>query len=159
MPCQGCPDEPAAPAVPPAAPCEGCPEYMTPGDGSRGVAVIVYTGGPAWAPFANVVRALSPDRSGVVTKWSRPTVHKHGEIEYQQNEAEPPEIEGYERDASNPRLLRPIWPRCGWRVLRVWREDTGAVSISAGCLLPASGVPAYEALKLAQCQNCSKRAT
>lgn len=157
MPCEGCPETP--PIIPPAEPCKDCPDYMPPRDGSRGVAVIIYTGGPAYAPFANVIRALAPDRQGIITKWSRPTIHPKGEIEYQQNEAEPPEIEGYQRDASNPRLLRPIWPHCVWRTLRVWREDTGAVAISAGCLTPVSGVPAHESLKLTRCQNCTIRAT
>jgi len=164
MPCEGCPDDAQAiqpvpsPVPPPAAPCEGCPEYLSARDGTRGAAIIVYTGGPpAYAAFANVIRALPPDVDGVVTKWSRPTVHPKGEIEYQQNEAEPPGIEGYERDASNSRLLRPIWPPCVWRMLHVWREDTGAVSISAGCLTPASGVQVHESLRLNQCATCTAR--
>ena len=140
-------------------PCDDCPEHILPRDDSRGMATIVYTGGPSYATFASVILALTPDRDGVVTKWSRPTIHPTGEIEYQQNEAEPPEIEGYKRDASNHRLLRPIWPHCVWRMLRVWREDTGAVTISAGCLTPASGVPAHESLRLNQCQECPHRAT
>lgn len=140
-------------------PCDGCPEHVPPKDGSREGGTIVYTGGPRYAPFACVALALAPDKEGVVTKWSRPTVHQTGEIEYQQNEAEPPRIEGYKPDASNPRLLRPVWPHCVWRVLRVWREDTGAVSISAGCLTPASNVPIHESLKLSQCEGCSARAT
>lgn len=171
MPCKGCPDSQMSPPTPPptpiqqsttnqtpAAPCQDCPDHVPPRDGTRPVSVIVYTGGPAYAPFANVDRGIMPDQEGIVTKWSRPHIHPRGEIEYQQNEAEPPRIEGYEPDASNSRLLCPIWPHCVWRILRVWREDTGAISISAGCLTPASGVQAYESLKLSTCQNCAVRA-
>lgn len=140
-------------------PCDGCPEYISPRDGSRAIAIVAYTGGPTYAPFASVIQALSPDREGVVTKWSLPAVHPKGEIEYKQEEAEPPEIEGYKRDPSNPRLLCPKWPHCVWRMLRVWREDTGAISISAGCLTPASNVLAHESLKLAQCKECGARAS
>lgn len=134
-------------------PCEGCPEYAAP-DNPLGTSIIIYTGGPPHALFANVIRALADDQKETVTKWSKPTVHPDGTIEYQQNEAEPPEIEGYQRDASNPRLLRPIWPHCAWRSLRVWRTDDGSVKIAAGCLTPASEIPAYETLTLAQCKKC-----
>jgi len=138
-------------------PCEGCPDHVPPKDGSREGGTIVYTGGPKYAPFACVALALSPDKEGIVTKWSRPTVHRMGEIEYQQSEAEPPEIEGYERDTSNPRLLRPVWPHCVWRSLRVWRQDTGAVSISAGCLNVLAGIKPQDTLSLKQCNDCPHR--
>ncbi len=140
-------------AKPGARPCKGCPEHAAP-DNPLGTSFIVYTGGPPHAPFANVIQALSNDQEGIVTKWSKPTVHPDGAIEYQQNEAKPPEIEGYQRDASNPRLLRPIWPHCAWRSLRVWRADDGSVKIAAVCLTPASEIPAYETLALAQCKKC-----
>jgi len=138
-------------------PCQGCPDFTPSRDDSRPIAVIVYTGGPEYALFANVIRVLAPDKEGVVTKWSCPSVYPAGELQYKQNEAEPPSIEGYQRDTSNPWLLRPIWPPCAWRMLRVWREDTGAVSISAGCLCPASNTQPYESLALSQCQNCAQR--
>lgn len=134
-------------------PCDGCPEHAAP-DNPHGTATIVYTGGPPHALFANVGRVLSNDENGVVTKWSKPEVHPEGEIEYQQKEAEPPGIEGYQRDTSNPRLLRPIWPHCNWRCLHVWRTDDGQVRITAGCLTPASNIPPYETLTLAQCRGC-----
>lgn len=134
-------------------PCEECPE-QAPSDDPKGTALIIYTGGPSYAPFANVARALSEDNDGIVTKWSKPEVHPKGEIEYQQNEAEPPEIEGYQRDASNPRLLRPIWPHCNWRCLHVWRIDDGQVRITASCLTPSSNIPPYETLSLTQCRKC-----
>lgn len=137
--------------------CKDCPDFIPPQNNSRRVAVIVYTGGPPYALFANVIRTLSADLDGVITKWSRPTVHPDGGIEYKQNEAKPPEIEGYQRDAVNFWLLRPIWPHCVWRMLRVWREDTGAVIISAGCNLPNSGAPPDESLRLTHCQNCPHR--
>jgi len=134
-------------------PCDGCPEHAAP-DNPQGTALIVYTGGPSYAPFARVATAMAEDDPAVVTKWSKPKVHPQGEIEYQQNEAKPPGIEGYQRDASNPQLLRPIWPHCNWRCLHVWRADDGQVRLTAGCLTPASNIPPYETLSLAQCQKC-----
>jgi len=134
-------------------PCEGCPEHAAPDD-PQGTSFIVYTGGPPHAIFASVAVAIPDDQPGIVTKWSKPTIHPDGTIEYQQNEAEPPKIEGYERDASNPQLLRPIWSNCNWRALRVWRTDTGAIKIVACCLTPSSGLKAHEALTLAHCNNC-----
>ena len=134
-------------------PCDGCPEHAAP-DNPQGTALIVYTGGPPHALFATVAVALSNDDPAVVTKWSKPKIHLKGEIEYQQNEAEPPEIEGYQRDASNPRLLRPVWPHCNWRCLHVWRADDGQVRLTASCLTPSSNIPPYEVLSLAQCQKC-----
>jgi len=134
-------------------PCHNCPEHSAP-DNPQGTTLIVYTGGPSYALFANVIRALTEDNSEIVTKWSKPKIHPKGEIEYQQDEAEPPEIDGYQRDTSNPRLLRPIWPHCNWRYIRVWRADDGSVKITAGCLTPASNIPPYEALTLTQCKAC-----
>lgn len=132
-------------------PCDGCPEYAS---NPQGTATIVHAGGPAYRIFANVIHVLSEDDKKIITKWGKPKIHPKGEIEYQQNEAEPPEIEGYQRDASNSRLLRPIWPHCNWRCLHVWRIDDGQVKIVAGCLTPASNLPSSKTLSLAFCQNC-----
>lgn len=137
-------------------PCEGCPEQV-PLNNPKGVAVIVYTGGPLYAPFTCVAQALADDNPEFITKWSKPSIHKRGAIEYQQNETEPPEIEGYQRDASNPQLLCPIWPHCVWRSLCVWRADDGSVKIAGRCLIRASETNGQTDLTLAQCEKCPQR--
>lgn len=139
-------------------PCDGCPEHAPPDD-PKGTAYLVYTGGPPQAIFVMVGRALPQDDPAIVRKWSRPTVEEDGSIVYKQEESEPSEIEGYERDPSNPKRLRPIWPHCVWRALRVWRTDSGEARVIACCLTPASGLKAHEAVKLSQCKNCPHKIT
>jgi hypothetical protein len=136
-------------------PCEDCPGVNLANPHS--VATIVYTGGPPQAIFALVERGIGPDNPTIITKWSRPTVHNNGTVEYKQDEAEPPEIEGYKRDASNPKLLRPVWPHCIWRCLRTWRGDAGDVKIIAICLTPFSGFKVHEILTVTHCTNCVQR--
>lgn len=137
--------------------CNGCPEHA-PSD-SPGEGLIVYTGGPTYAPFACVELAIPPDQEGVITKWSRPTIHDDGAIEYKRSEAEPPEIVGYQKDANNPWLLRPIWSHCVWRAYRVWRTDDGHIKLVAMCITPDSGIAPYVTLTPEKCRYCKARAT
>lgn len=139
-------------------PCEGCPPEST-AIHPIGVTSIIYTGGPPQAVFALVDRGIAADDPTMITKWSRPTVHPDGSLEYKHDETEPPDIEGYKRDDSNSRLLHPVWPHCVWRMLHVWCEDTGNVKIVALCLTPISGFKAYEHLALQQCTDCKCRAS
>jgi hypothetical protein len=139
-------------------PCEGCPPEPN-AINPREVANIIYTGGPPHAIFALVNHGIAADDPTMITKWSRPIVHSDGSLEYKPNETEPPELEGYRQDASNPRLLHPVWPHCVWRMLRVWREDTGNAKITAVCLTPQSGFKAHEHLTVKQCTDCKCRAT
>jgi hypothetical protein len=136
--------------------CDDCPEYIVAAE-TTGVAILVYSGGPPTAIFESVKFALARDDPKVIRKWSKPTVHKDGSIEYTQNEAEPPEIEGYSRDPNNPRRLKPCWPPCAWRILRVWRADNGSVKITCGCVNPTSGHKPHEDVTLENCKTCARR--
>jgi hypothetical protein len=139
-------------------PCEGCPEHAPP-DNPQGTAILVHTGGPPETIFKAVQHVLAKDMPTVIRKWSTPTVESDGALVYKQDESDPPEIEGYKRDPTNPKRLRPIWPHCVWRAFRVWRDDTGCVRIVATCLTPLSGLKAHEATTLKYCKHCAHRST
>lgn len=136
--------------------CDNCPDYIKAGE-TRGIAYIVFGGG-TWDNYYRLVeQALTRDQPEILTKWSCPRVERSGAIVYAENETEPPEIEGYQRDPSNPRRLIPYWPTCNFRCLRVWRADDGSVAISAGCLNVKSDFKPMQTLSLADCLSCAVR--
>jgi len=62
-----------------------------------------------------------------------PKVHEDGSIEYEKADAQPPEISGYQRDAENPFLFRPLWPACRKGMYGLKANLDGAVDVNVVC--------------------------
>ena len=70
----------------------------------------------------------------------------------------PPVPEGYEADKGEPYVLKPVWPSCSHRMLRVqMNNDSGLLSVEGVCMDPRSGKKGHETLTVAHCQQCSVR--
>ena len=133
--------------------CENCPEAQAAGQ-QPGYAHIIYTGGPAHVQYV-VMRQLIPPRDpNIVTKYGWPSIRNDGGIEYSDGEM-PPTPEGFE--AVGPRLFRPLWPFCPYKILRARLQDTGLLEVEAICCHPPSGKMHLKALALTDCQNCPVR--
>jgi hypothetical protein len=129
--------------------CEGCPELH-----SDGAHYIVYAGGPEHAPFA-AMRALPKPTVDIIRRFSYPTIHKDGRIEYPEDGPTPPIPEGYQ--ALTPWVLKPIWVFCSFRLYQVRLHDEGYLEIIGKCANPASGIRGNESPTNAFCQTCPKR--
>ena len=69
----------------------------------------------------------------------------------------PPVPEGYAATI-DPHVLKPVWPSCARRLLKVQMQmDTGLLEIDGVCCNPASGKTGRHLLTLADCQQCSVR--
>jgi hypothetical protein len=134
--------------------CAKCPD-MTILDNPRGIGCVVYTGGPPDAPFQAVGRAIPAD-DGLSRKYARPQVTKEGLIQYDPMGPEPPIPEGY-APSTDPWTLRPIWPSCVFRSLRVSLHEDGHLQIEGQCLNPASGKRGYETVTAGFCEGCETR--
>ena len=88
-------------------PCDDCPgeelAMPRPARGARNY--IVYTG-EDYAAFYRLAASAIPEGE---LRHGRPVALSDGSLEYP---TEPDDIHGYERDAENPRRLRPAWPEC-----------------------------------------------
>jgi hypothetical protein len=77
-------------------------------------------------PLAESLRRSLPENSAV-------TVHDDGSIEYRATDKPPTDINGYERDADNPLLFRPLWPVCMKRLCGV-NQNKGSVQVQMICV-------------------------
>ena len=69
----------------------------------------------------------------------------------------PPVPEGYAATI-DPHVLKPVWPSCARRMLKVQMQmDTGLLQIDGVCCNPASGKTGRDLLTLAHCQQCLVR--
>jgi len=128
--------------------CEGCPELH-----SDGIHYIVYTGGPAHAPFA-AMRALPKPDKDVIRRFTYPTIHADGRIEYPEGPV-PPVPEGYQ--ALTQWVLKPTWVFCSFRLYCVRLHEEGYLEITGKCANSASGVRSDICVTNTFCQTCSKR--
>jgi len=128
--------------------CEDCPKLQH----NRATLYVVYTGGPAWAPFAAMKTAIPDD--GIIRRY-QPTIHPDGRIEYGRNVPPPPVPEGYQTDHNDPWLLRPIWVSCVYRMYRVQMLDDGILTIEGQCPLLASSRPRNDKLTNTFCRACA----
>ena len=88
--------------------------------------VLAYTGGTALNFYLLFQRTLSSCKPG---ECGMPVVLDNGDIEYPQGE--PPDILAYER--RGPRLFRPKWKPCPWRVTQVTYPE-GCLTIEVRCI-------------------------
>jgi hypothetical protein len=127
-------------------PCENCPGVKV-----EGAIQIVYTGGPAHAPYVLAQHAIQPE----IVHYHQPAVRPDGCIEYDNHGGTtPPCPEGYRRDPANPWLLCPVWPSCVFRMLHCRQADDGSLNIEGRCLSIQSGRKANEALTQQGCEQC-----
>ncbi len=133
--------------------CKDCPQPAA--TNVVGNVHILYTGGPQHAQYVVARQAIPSRNPDIATKYGWPTVHDDGSIEYSEGEALPP-LEGFEVTG---RVLRPRWPFCHWKMLRVSMADTGWLTIDALCCNPLSGKAMMKPLLLADCQSCPRRPT
>jgi hypothetical protein len=150
-----------------ASDCEGCPQPRqfppvpetlseVPGRSLRpsGHGWVIFTGGPPEAPLAALAHVLPRD-------YGRATVHPDGSIEYTSkgpDDWEPPSpIDGYERDAANPMLFRPLWKSCRCRSFSVVvKENCQCLDVLARCGNPMA--PEVDTLvEYKVCDRCEHR--
>jgi len=141
--------------------CEGCPEPRSPRQpetlseapgrplGASGRGWVTWTGGPPEAHLASLASVLPPEMAHV-------RIHPDGSIEYMEkrpDDWEPPSpIDGYERDAENPKLFRPLWKSCQYRYF--------SVSVTAAChcldVIAECGHPETKVIaRSIDCQECN----
>lgn len=88
------------------------------------------------SPLAVSLRHAVVVGEDVAQGYSRPAVHDDGSIEYTPVEGvkQPRDLEGFERDASNPYLFRPLWPLCDKRLYGSQRNrKTGEINLKMIC--------------------------
>jgi len=155
-----------SPPVENASGCEGCSQpHQTPPSGGvapeaigrsrrgSGQGWVIFTGGPPEAHLAALAHVLPQG-------YDRVTVHHDGSIEYAKglDDWEPPSpINGYERDAANPLLFRPLWKSCRWRRFSVRVTDNcQCLNVVAKCGHPMSP-NVDEFVKCEICNRCECR--
>ena len=111
-------------------------------------------GGPAHAQYLVLRQLIPPHNPNIVTKYGWPSIRDDGCIVYSEGEM-PPTPDGFE--AIEPRVLRPTWPFCPYRVLRVKLQDTGLLNIEAACCNPLTENIKLPKLSLPDCQGCTAR--
>jgi hypothetical protein len=136
-------------------PCENCPE-TSPSPRRAQIALVIYTGGPSHAQFVALGAAIPPLDTNVRLQYGWPTVRPDGCLEYRGGQ-KPPVPEGYAATI-DPHVLKPVWPSCARRMLKVQMQmDTGLLQIDGVCCNPASGKTGRDLLTLAHCQQCLVR--
>lgn len=102
-----------------------------------------------------------PQQDGIQRKYRRPFIHPDGSIEYPKlsGDTEPPaDIDGYERDATNPWHFRPLWPTCEARMQGTKMFPTGCIDVQSYCNQPTA--PTYQKLvTYAACITCEHKKT
>ncbi len=147
--CEDCPKPRQSPSVGVVAPeAQGRPLR------ALGQGWIAWTGGPPEAHLASLCFALPPGMLHV-------RVHPDGSIEYigkRLDDWEPPSpIDGYERDAVNQRLYRPLWKSCQRRYFSVkTKEACQCLDVIAKCGNPQAAV-VDELVKCWLCNQCEDR--
>lgn len=145
-----------------ASDCKGCSEpHQAPPNGGvapeatgrplrpSGQGWVTWTGGPPEAHLAALAFVLP---HGLV----HIRIHPDGSIEYigeRPDDWEPPSpIDGYERDAENPKLFRPLWKSCQHRYFSVVVKDAcHCLNVVAECGRPELKT----ADKSVDCQACN----
>ncbi len=136
-------------------PCENCPE-TSPSPRRAQTALVIYTGGPSHAQYVALGAAIPPQDVSVRLQYGWPTVRQEGCLEYRGGQ-KPPVPEGYAATI-DPHVLKPVWPSCARRMLKVQMQmDTGLLQIDGVCCNPASGKTGRNLLTLADCQQCPVR--
>ena len=97
-------------------PCENCPE-TSPATGRAQTALVIYTGGPPHAQYVAVGAAIPRQDTNVRLQYGWPTVRQDGCLEYRGGQ-KPPVPEGYAATI-DPHVLKPVWPSCARRLLKV----------------------------------------
>jgi hypothetical protein len=141
--------------------CDTCPEgqgTLIPMPTTAGpsvappVAYIVYTGGPYSYLYRMVEAAIPPDAD---LKHGRPKFADDGSFEYPPGDAEVEDLQGYRRNAENPRRFHPAWPDCLCRQLSVSVSNRMLV-IAGKCFQPTAG-RLNRTTTLDECQKCPYR--
>ena len=130
-------------------PCDDCPgeELAMPKAGPR-LNYIVYTGEDYAAFYRLAATRFLKANCGTVGRSCSTTGHWS-------TPAEPDDIHGYERDAENPRRLRPAWPECPWRMLSV-EVFSGLLDIRGICMHGKTGCGG-KSITMDRCQQCPVR--
>ena len=133
-------------------PCENCPDKGKPAK----IVYVVYSGGPEHVFYATLARAIPARNEQVILQYGWPTARPDGCLEYAGGQA-PPVPEGFEATV-DLHVLKPIWPSCTRRMLKVqMHEDSGLLQIDGVCCWPPSGKCGRHTLTLADCRQCPVR--
>jgi hypothetical protein len=118
--------------------------------------LVIYTGGPPHAQYVALGAAIPPQDANVRLQYGWPTVRPDGCLEYRGGQT-PPVPEGYAATI-DPHVLKPVWPSCARRMLKVQMQmDTGLLKVEGVCCNPASGKTGLNPLTLADCRECPVR--
>ena len=126
--------------------CSDCPDTQPRPSAPAGCNYIAYSGGPMNSLYRLLDQAIPAD---VELIHGRPIVHADGSLEFA---GDPPTLSGYRREGS---CLRPVWPPCAMRMLRVQVVD-GLLTVSGVCGRPQAEYLSLE-IGLDQCQSCPAR--
>ncbi len=151
---QPSPSEPQPSQTEGTKPCHNCPNKVSQ---LTKVVLVVYTGGPPHAQYVALAQAIPPRDETVLLQYGWPMARADGCLEYRGGQV-PPVPEGYEADKDDPYVLKPVWPSCSHRMLRVqMNNDSGLLRVEGVCMDPRSGKKGHETLTVAHCQQCSVR--
>jgi hypothetical protein len=112
------------------------------------------------APIDPLRPLASSLRAAIAGSKSPPKIHDDGSIEYTPIEgaAAPPIIDGYQRDASNPWLFRPLWGECAKRLVGAKHDEaTGKMLIKVVCNNAEAGANYMKFVPCSTCQACPIR--
>ncbi len=149
MPCQDCPEEP----IEPIENEPGIPDVVLPAKKpSRGW--VIYTGGPPEAHLSAMQHTLPAD-------YKRARFLPDGSIQYEKgpDDWEPPSpIEGYECDAEDDRLFRPLWESCQRRLYSAGvKEGCKCIQIRTICSRLETESSEQVNIDFATCHECKWR--
>ena len=134
-------------------PCEDCPEIGALQSAPE-TFCIAYGGGPETTVYALVGQAIPARDERVILQYGWPSVGNDGTITYVDGQ-EPPLPEGYERTTTG---MRPCWPSCVWRLLRVrFQNHNGSLQIDGLCNHVGSGQQLGRPITVLACQGCPVR--
>jgi hypothetical protein len=96
-----------------------------------------------------------PPDNGEKLVFGRPTIHDNGDIEYVGEGV--PDLNGYYRDAENPRLFHPLWGECSMRLCGSKMDRaTGHIVIKMLCNHP-SAESFQQQVSASECAACPLR--
>jgi hypothetical protein len=148
MGCQDCPNQPANEQGEPVAPAPILPKDKPT------MGWVVYTGGTPERHLAMMQHTLPEG-------YTRAKFLSDGSIEYEKgpDDWEPPSpIEGYERDAENQWLFRPLWKSCQLRMYgTVVKEACECIQVHAVCSHPEVRLDDHGEVNYDVCKECPHR--
>jgi hypothetical protein len=148
-PCTDCPNQPGQDEKgEPTIPDVIMPEKMP------NVGWVIYTGGPPERHLSMMQHTLPKD-------YTRGRFLPDGSLQYENGPDgwEPPSpVEGYERDAEDAWLFRPLWKSCQLRMYgTVIKESCECIQVLAVCSHPETKLNEHGEVTFDMCETCPWR--